>query len=691
MSRPTNLSKKTIRQRSALLVLLLLVAGVISYPGATNVVLSKLSGLLGISNLGSYDKPFVLGLDLQGGTHLEYEADVSRVADTDRKEALNGVRDVIERRVNTLGVSEPLVQTTQAGDSWRVTVELAGIRDVNQAIKLIGETPRLEFKEQNDEKPRDLTADEQKQMNTKNAEARKKAEDALAEALKPGVDFEKLAEEKTENATLKPTKGATGRTLIGQTLELTNGSTMESKAYDPNYADLVDQVRGLQKGTIVSHIVDRTGYYSVVKLENVTSEGKEAQVRHLLVGWQGAERATSTSTKEQALAKIQDLKKQINPQNFEELTKKYSEEPGAAETGGELGFVKKGDLVEAFETPMFAMATGTVSDVIETQFGYHLILKETERDFINPEYRLIDFKKTTSTDIVPPVEPFKSTKLTGSELQSARVDFDQRTGAIQVALQFNDEGTKLFADLTKRNIGKPIAIYLDGNAISVPTVSTEIPNGQAVISGNFNVNDAKLLARRLQAGALPVPIKLIAQQTVGPSLGADSLQKSLHAGLVGFLLVALFMIVLYRLPGLVSIVALLMYAALSAMAFKLIPVTLTLAGIAGFILTLGIALDANVLVFERLKEELKEGKALPLALEDAFRRAWLSIRDGHMTVLISAAVLYWFSSSVIRGFALTLAIGTLLSLFTAIVVTRTFLRLLAGTSLSKFGWLFLKK
>jgi len=185
-------------------------------------------------------------------------------------------------------------------------------------------------------------------------------------------------------------------------------------------------------------------------------------------------------------------------------------------------------------------------------------------------------------------------------------------------------------------------------------------------------------------------VKLIAQQTVGPTLGADSLTKSLQAGLVGFALVAIFMILFYRLPGVVSVVALVMYAALSSAVFKLIPVTLTLAGIAGFILSIGIAVDANVLVFERLKEEWRTGKGLLEALEESFRRAWPSIRDGHVTVLISAAVLYGFSSSAIRGFALTLAVGVLLSLFTAVISTRTILRLLAHTPLKQFTWWFLK-
>jgi protein-export membrane protein SecD len=343
----------------------------------------------------------------------------------------------------------------------------------------------------------------------------------------------------------------------------------------------------------------------------------------------------------------------------------------------------------AFEAAGFALKPGTISEVVESQFGFHLIEKIDERPKTDVRVRVIDVKRTVSTDIVP-ADPWKLTKLTGKQLSSARVDFDPRVGTPLVSLQFNDEGAVLFEDITRRNIGKPVGIFLDGKAISTPVVSTEIAGGRAVIQGSGNVEEAKTLARRLQAGALPVGIKLIAQQTVGPTLGADSLTKSLSAGLFGFLFVALFMILLYRLPGVVSIGALVLYAALSASAFKLIPITLTLAGIAGFILSLGIAVDANVLVFERFKEELKEGKPLLVALEESFRRAWPSIRDGHVTVLISCIVLYGFSSSVIRGFALTLLVGTLISLFTAVVATRTFLRFLAQTGLQKYDWIFLR-
>ncbi|MEK7116454.1 MAG: protein translocase subunit SecD, partial [Patescibacteria group bacterium] len=274
----------------------------------------------------------------------------------------------------------------------------------------------------------------------------------------------------------------------------------------------------------------------------------------------------------------------------------------------------------------------------------------------------------------------------------AQIDFDSQSGAVQVSLVFDEEGAALFADITKRNIGKPVAIFLDGQIISQPTVQSVIPSGQAVITGSFSIPEAKILAQRLQAGALPVPIKLIAQQSVGPTLGQDSVHKSFLAGLWGFAFIVIFMLAWYRLPGLLAIASLVLYVVISFAIFKILPVTLTLSGIAGFILSLGIAVDANVLIFERLKEELRAGKAYGLALEEAFRRAWPSIRDGNSTTLISCAVLYWFSSSIIKGFALTLAIGILMSLFTAIVVTRTTLRLIATPRvIETLPWLFLSR
>jgi len=395
------------------------------------------------------EKPFRLGLDLLGGTHLVYEADLSQIGDLEVGDAMQGVRDVVERRVNFFGVSEPLVQVS--GDD-RLIVELAGISDVGQAIELIGETPFLEFREE------------------------------------------------------------------------------------------TDQTR--------------------------------------------------------AILDAQAVGERLNE------------------------------------------------------------------------------------------EPFAATGLNGRHLERAQLIFDHQTGVPQVNLSLNSEGAKLFAEITRRNIGKFVAIYLDGIPISIPVVQSEIPDGSAVISGNFNPQEAKLLVTRLNSGALPVPIHLISQQTIGASLGKESLEKSLTAGLYGLLAVALFMILFYRLPGVVSVFALAVYVLLVLAIYKIIPVTLTLAGIAGFILSLGMAVDANVLIFARMREELKAGKPLTQSMEEGFRRAWLSVRDSHVTTLLGALVLYIFTTSIVKGFALTLGIGVLVSLFTATTVTRKMLLLFVGQWWEKKRWLF---
>ncbi len=673
MSETRRISPQTAKRRAGWLLALFIVAALLAYPRPLNWAIGKVSSLVG-SSIPTLNLPFVLGLDLEGGTRLEYEADVSKVDQADRRESLNGARDVIERRVNSIGVSEPVIQTIQAGSAWRIVVELAGIKDISQAIKLIGETPILEFKEQNTEAARELTKEEETQIVNQNQQAFDLTQSLLTEAQKPGANFASLADQ-SNIAAVSSTHGDLG---------------FLSK--NPDYADVAREVNDTPAGTVHPTVIERTHSYIAVKVEESKPTGKtEVKARHILIGYKDAEVAgLSTLTKEEARAKIDDLKKQATIANFADLAAKNSQEPNASKTGGELGWVTTGETFPAFETALFAQATGTISDVVESPLGFHLILKEGERAQNDVHVRVIENKKLVKDDIIPPQTQWKDTKLTGKQLQSAKLEFDQQTRATQVALQFDDEGSKLFADITKRNIGKPVAIFLDGESLSEPTVQNEILGGRAVITGSYTINEAKLLARRLQAGALPVPIKLIAQQTVGPTLGADSVTKSLHAGLAGFALVALFMILLYRIPGVVSIVALGLYAAMSAAIFKLIPVTLTLAGIAGFILSMGIAVDANVLVFERLKEEWRSGKSMVDALEESFRRAWPSIRDGHVTVLISSAVLYGFSSSAIRGFALTLIIGTLLSLFTAVVSTRTILRFLARTPLNRFTRAFLK-
>ncbi|MCL5794772.1 MAG: protein translocase subunit SecD [Patescibacteria group bacterium] len=270
---------------------------------------------------------------------------------------------------------------------------------------------------------------------------------------------------------------------------------------------------------------------------------------------------------------------------------------------------------------------------------------------------------------------WQSTELTGAHLKRADVQFDQQTSDPQVAIQFDSEGAKMFADITKKNLQKPVAIVLDNEMISAPTVQSVIEDGKAVISGKFTVAEARKLAIELNAGALPVPIKIIEQSNVGPTLGQESVKTSLVAGLIGLFLVALFMIILYRFWGFLAVCALIIYTLISVSLFKLIPITLTLAGITGFILSIGMAVDANILIFARMKEEQKNKKPMSAVIEDGFNRAWPSIRDSNVSSLITCVILYFTTAGTVRGFALTLAIGILVSMFTAITVTRTFLRL----------------
>ena len=430
-------------------VLILLFLFAFVYPQGINKSVDWFNSKTKLHVSHIFESPFRLGLDLLGGTHLVYQADIEQIKGRDIDEAMQGIRDVIERRVNFFGVAEPVIQIS---GNDRLIVELAGIKDVNQAIQLIGETPFLEFKEEK----------------------------------------------------------------------------VDAQA-----------------------IVDA----------------------------------------------------QQNGQRLDE-------------------------------------------------------------------------------------DPFQASGLNGKHLKRAEVTFDQQGLSSQVSLELNDEGAKLFADITKRNIGKRVAIYLDGIPISIPVVQEEIPSGKAVINGNFTINETKLLVTRLNAGALPVPIKLISQQTIGASLGAESLAKSLKAGVYGLVFVALFMILFYRLPGIIAVIALLIYVLIVLSFYKLIPVTLTLAGIAGFILSLGMAVDANILIFARMKEELKLGKGLNASMHEGFHRAWLSVRDSHVTILIGAFFLYSFSTSIVKGFALTLGIGVLTSLLTATVMTKGLLNLFVSQRFEKLRWLF---
>ena len=272
-------------------------------------------------------------------------------------------------------------------------------------------------------------------------------------------------------------------------------------------------------------------------------------------------------------------------------------------------------------------------------------------------------------------------ELTGEDLNSAQIGTDQ-TGQWTVSLEFNGKGATKFAELTQKLVGKPMAIFFDGEEISAPNIREPIFGGRAEISGGasgFKYDEAEKMVNLLNAGALPVPSDIIEENTVGPTLGADSIEKSKFAGILGIGLVMFFMILMYRLPGFIADIALVIYAVVLFALFKVIPVTLTLAGIAGFILSIGMAVDANVLIFERTKEELRAGRTLFTAINSGFDRAFTSIFDSNMTTIITCIILYCLGTSIVKGFALTLAIGVMVSMFSAITITKNFMHLCFGT------------
>ena len=280
--------------------------------------------------------------------------------------------------------------------------------------------------------------------------------------------------------------------------------------------------------------------------------------------------------------------------------------------------------------------------------------------------------------VAPAAETIFHTVMTGSALKNAGVSTDQ-AGEIYVAFELTDEGSKVFGEYTSAHIGDLLGIVLDKHLISAPQIQDAITTGSGTIKGNFTAEEANSLAVQLRYGSLPIPLKVAESTAVGPTLGQDSLRKSAIAGVIGLAVVMLFMALYYRLPGLIANLALLIYATVAFALFKIIPVTLTLPGVAGFVLSIGVAVDANVLIFERMKEELRAGRTIFQAIDHGFSRAWPSIRDSNLSTLITCVILFWFGStfgaSIVQGFSLTLAIGVLVSLFTAITVTRTFLHL----------------
>ena len=307
------------------------------------------------------------------------------------------------------------------------------------------------------------------------------------------------------------------------------------------------------------------------------------------------------------------------------------------------------------------------------------------------EFKLVG---TTTDQLSTSTASYIETGLTGRYLKSSELQFSQGQGAAAatapiVVLHFNDEGAKLFEKITRDNVGRQLAIFLDGQAISSPVIQEAIAGGTATITGKFTPTQARDLVRNLNFGALPVPIDLSSSNTVGPTLGGQAFHAGLIAAAIGFLLVSLFMILWYRMAGVVATLALVIYLLINVLIIKVIPITLTASGIAGFILSIGLAVDANVLIFERMKEELRHGKDAHDAVKTGFSRAWPAIRDGHLTMLISSIILFWLGTSIVQGFALVFGFGVIASLISAVFVSRVFLLAIVPEKASGGVWNFL--
>lgn len=664
MKQKNGSTRRGLHGTVAAIVLVFILTASVAFPSTWNKV-AEVSFLPALPA-----NEFNLGLDLQGGVHLVYEANMDQIPELDRAQALEGVRDVIERRVNAFGVSEPTVQTNISSGHHRVIIELAGVFKVSDAIKLIGETPILEFKLPITEIQIEPTEEEQEQIDAAQIEERKISLEVLDRAVDE-EDFSELVREFS----------------IDTETVLLDGYIGFIDESDPVFDGLADEISRKQykEGKVINGLYEATSSMHIIKFLSKETL-VEPHLSHILICHDESESCEQERTKDEALTLINEIGDDLTKRNFADKAIEFSEGPSSS-AGGDLGVVSKGMMVTAFEEAGFALEDGDISEVVETDFGFHIIYRPESEKTERYEISHIEMPWTTASDIIN-FDPWKNTELTGSQVSGASVGFDSTTNVPYVVLDFNKEGADLFAELTENNVGKVIGIFLDGEPISTPVVQQAIYGGQASITGSFTIEEAKTLAQRLNAGALPVPINLVSQQTVGPTLGAISLERSINAALIGFMLVAAFMVLYYRLSGVLAILSLFVYAAMNLALYKWLGVTITLSGIAGFILSLGMAVDANVLIFERLKEELHSGRDLPTAIDEGFRRAWTSIRDGNLTTLIAAAVLFSMSTSFIKGFALTLALGIIVSMLTAILVTRVLLKWVSGYKIFQKKWLY---
>lgn len=697
----------------------------------------------------------LLGLDLQGGSQLDYKIDLRQVPPEDQKDIINGVKEVIERRVNGLGVSEPNIYTSELAGETHLIVELAQntnltpedvenyfgkgrkleeltederkTASLEKAKATVGKTIQLEFKEKKDQlDPQEMD------------KVRQNAEAALSK-IKAGADYGVIGQEEMQ--------AYPGKVKYEKP---------EYQFIDSIPSKIQEVIKSLEVGEIRKELIESGGNFtidasgqtvedtglSIIKLIDKKEEKKndlQVSVSHILISFKGADKADAAVTRsdEEAFALAKELKVKLAAgEDFGTLAEGYSDDPGSKTAKGVLPapVTGKGDYVYDFEQAALALKNaGDTSEIVKTQFGYHIL----KADKVEKDVKEVKYKYEAITYSTIP-DPWKETGLTGKNFVHADVQVDNLYQPY-IQIQFDDEGAKLFEQITERNINKPVAIFVGGELVSSPNVQEKIPGGIARITGQFTQEEAQNLARDLNTGAIPAPIVLTGEYTIGATLGQEALNQSLKAGFLGLILVMVFMILYYRLSGAIAALALLVYTVififlikaqlhlglallislggfafmitktlqnkdsgwekfitfvLSCIAFFFLAfllksgVVISLAGIAGIILSIGMAVDANVLIFERFKEELKSGKTFAQAVDIGFARAWTAIRDSNFSTLITCAILFYFGSSIIRGFAFNLATGIMVSMFTAITITRLFLQGFVGKKISENLYLF---
>ena len=562
-----------------------------------------------------------LGLDLQGGGHLVYQANLTDPETGEvlevSEEQMESLKRAIERRVNSAGLGEPIIQVLGTD---RLLVQLPGVSDLQRARDLIGETARLEFKRRELNVPRE--ADEV----------------STDDVISVTVDF--LPE---------PDLGEDEESQLVET-ESEDDPAAETESEDPESGQTAEPDVPLDRPiAFLVEFADEGALEFQTMLDRVTQNYIQA-VTQLQIGERGY-----PSFIEILVDGSQQLRYQISPLAIAQVA-----------TSTTYAFLVPEEVTTNEQPPLEVM-------------------KERVGD--NAQIRFIELQGSVDEDI----------GLTGDDLARAFPGQHTASGLPIVNLEFDDRGTRIFGELTQDVIVKQqetgirdqVAIFLDGEELISPEVNAVITSGTAIIEGrqDFTVERVRNLALLLEAGRLPVPIVLIQERAVDAILGADSLAKSVVAGLIGLALVLLFMVLYYRLPGLIAAFALLIYITVVLAIFKIVPVTLTLSGVAAVILSIGMAVDANILIFERMKDELRAGRTLMSSINFGFDRAWPAIRDGNVSTLITCAILFWFAdqlgASVVQGFAVSLAIGVGVSMFTAITVSRTLLRFVASTRMTR--------